>query len=520
MNRRSLLRSFFPLLEMPSGSLVEPMGVVGGIEEYTQPLTRTDVGHLLRRIGFSATQAQLNQYTGQTARQIVEVFLGSTTIEQPAAPGSWVNDITEDPRGADLQTRFAIERTWATNMGKLADWWLNLMSADTTGVEKLTLFWEGHFTTEFSFDESVTIPQTLYRKIATLRSDCVGDFQKMVLDITLDNSMLYYLGGYLNEAGKPNENYARELMELFTTGIGWYTEGDVQQAARVLTGWKVSLYNDTPSRNGDYNSFFVANKHDTGAKQFMGQTIPARTADNNTEFQVRNEEVAELIRIIFSFRADAVARFIANKAYRYYVYSSERNEAPEFVAQLAQVFKESNFQIRPMLVTLFCSQYFFDPAIRGCQIKSPVEFVVGLCHQLGIPINDGKTWISRMDQPMSDPPDVSGFPGYRAWISTNTYPVRRQFASTICSNLTDTQVFTLITSIPQYTEVRPFLRGMIEHFLPVDVSQSRFEFYLQTLLQNAPDYEWAEIVRTPAASVPRCKALLLAFAKAPDFQLC
>lgn len=520
MNRREVLRSLATVGKRFEVAAEDPMILTAGIEEYTTPLTRSDVLHLLRRIGFSGTNAQVDGFVGKQASEVVDVLLGTDDHPQPPSPGSWVDATTEDPNGADLQTRFAIENGWVSNMKKLSEWWLALMAADTTGVEKLTLFWDGHWTTEFSFDGSNSIPQTLYRKIATLRKDRLASFRTMALDMSLDNAMLYYLGGYLNDAGKPNENYARELMELFTTGIGWYTEGDVQQAARVLTGWKVSRYNDAPAKNGFYNAYFDAQKHDTGAKQFMGQTIPARTPDNNTEFQVKNEEVLQLIKIIFDYRAEAVSKFIAKKFYLFYVYSSPGDTDIVMVDELAKIFRDNDFTLRPMVKAMFCSQHFFDPALRGVQIKTPIECIVGLARQLGVSVPDGQNWISKMDQPMSDPPTVAGFPGYRSWISTNTYPVRRQLAAKMITDLTDTQVQTLIKSFADYTDARKLVANSLEYFLPVEVDQQRFDNYLKTLLQNAPDYEWPEIVTNVGASSTRYKAFLQALVKAPDFQLC
>ncbi len=521
MNRRDLFSS---LVRMSSRdhSPVEPTPVVTAVlTERTLPLTLDDVLHLYRRLGFAATMAQAKPMVGKTAREVVDLLLGSDSESELPSPGPWVDLATENPMGADIQTRAAIMNGWYTYHAALSNWWLGHMKADTKAVEKLALFWMSHWVSEFSFDaETVTLPQALYRQLKVLRKGRLGDMKQMALDVTVDNAMVWYLGGHYNEVGKPNENYGRELLELFTTGIGSYTEGDVREASRVLTGWKASRYSDEPMPNGIYNTWFAAAKHDTGAKQFMGQTIAARTADNNTEYQVKNEEVFELIKVIFNVRSQAVSRFVAEKFYRYYVYSSQGNVDTEFVAGLAAVFVASNFQIRALVRALFTSEHFFDQAIRGVQIKTPFEFVVGVQRQLGLDAADPMKWMARMDQNVMDPPNVAGWPGYRSWISTNTYPVRRQFTDTLIRTMTDAQALAFIKGFDNYTDVRKFVRGVIAFLLPVAVTQEREDFYVKALMATAPEYEWVNIIDDAGAAGQRLRTLLTTISKAPDFQLC
>jgi len=521
MNRRDL---FSNLVRMSSRDLspVETMPVVlAGLTERTLPLTLEDVLHLYRRVGFSATMAQAKSLVGKTAVEVVDALLGSDTEPDHPSPGAWVDVATENPAGADLQTRNAIEASWYTYHALLSNWWLGHMKADTKAVEKLSLFWMSHWVSEFSFDaETVTLPQALYRQYKVLRKGRLGDMKQMALDVTVDNAMVWYLGGHFNESGKPNENYGRELLELFTTGIGWYTEGDVKEASRVLTGWKASRYSDEPSPNGIYNTWFAAAKHDTGAKQFMGQPIPARTADNNTEYQVKNEEVFELIKIIFEERPIELSRFIAEKFYRYFVYSSKGDVDVAFVAELATVFAASGFQLRALARALFTSERFFDQALRGVQIKTPFEFVVGVQRQLGLDAADPMSWMAKMDQNVMDPPNVAGWPGYRSWISTNTYPVRRQLTDLMIRQMTDAQAVTFIKQFDDHTDVRKFVRGVIAYLLPVSVSQAREDFYVSALMQSAPEYEWVNIIESASAAGQRLRTLITTISKAPDFQLC
>lgn len=530
MNRRNLFTSIVRAAQRGGGVFDVPPQVQGGLDAHTAPLTLEDVLHLYRRLGFSVSMPVAKSHVGRTAAEVVDELLG------PDDPGDPVPDVqftkwrdpatnemveyTENPQGADLRTRQAIESWWRGNHRTLSNWWLGTMRDDPRAVERLTLFWLSHWVTEFSFDEVWMVPQMHYRQYRMLRKDRLENFPKMCLDVTVDNAMVFYLGGTYNEVGRPNENYARELLELFTTGIGWYTEGDVQQAARVLTGWKSSRFNDQPAPKGIYNTWFDANKHDTGAKEFMGVTIPARTADNNTEFQVLNEEVFELIKIIFRVRPDAVARFIASKLYLFFVYSSKGDIDRTFINELAAEFRAADWNLRPVLKKLFTSQHFFDPALRGAQIKTPIEYVVGLQRQFGVAENDPQYWVDVMDQTMFDPPNVSGWAGYRAWISTNTYPRRREFARKLIDAMTDARANAFIREFDDHTEVEKFVRNVTTFLLPVPISQERLTYYKNTLLEGQPDYTWAEKLETASASARAMRELLKAIAAAPDFQLC
>ncbi len=520
MNRRAVFQNF---LQLGSRGISPPRTlaiVTTDMTEHTDPLTLADVYHLLRRMGFGPTLAQAQSMVGKTPAQVVDELLGASDEADPPSPGSWIDGWTEDPEGADLQTRNAIYATWRNNMAALANWWIALMTTDAKAIEKTTLFWSGHWTTEFSFDNTNSVPQALYRQYLTLRRDRLGDLRSVALDITLDSAMLNYLGGTYNTNGKPNENYARELMELYLTGIGWYTEGDVKEAARVLTGWRTQKYSDSPAPNGKYEAWFDAVAHDTGAKQVLGQTIPARTADNNTAYQVKTEEVLRLIEIICDVRKEAVSRFIAEKVYRYFVYSSPGEIDPLIIEPLAQTFRDADFETGALFKALFTSKHFFSAEMRGAQIKTPIEYVAGLQRQLGIADSNPQAWVTAMDQPVMDPPTVAGWPGYRTWISTNTYPQRRDFAKKLIEKMSDTQANALISSFEDYTDANKLVANVVSYLLPVEVSAERQQFYLDALMQGAPAYDWPSILNTPSAAAARFRNLLITISRAPDFQLC
>lgn len=497
--------------------------VQSGLEPYTRPLTRPQVLHLTRRAGFSATNAQITQLVGKTAQEAVSTLFGTTDAPLPAAPGAWVNDLTENPDRADNDTRNQIIGRWGGQFGGLQSWWVNLMLSEGFPMrEKMVLFWSGHFTSEFAFDDVYNPPQLLYRQNQLLRQDAFGDVRKLAEDITLDGAMLNYLGGTLNSKGAPNENYARELFELFTTGLGQYTEGDIKEAARLLTGWRCSRFNDEPRPNGAYNSYFVPTAHDTGAKQVLGVSVAAREADANTEFLVRQGEVRRLVDIIFQERADAAARFLSAKIYRFFVYANPttNSAANAVITQMAGVLRTNTFRIRPLLQTLFSSAHFFDEANIGVQVKTPAEFVVGLARQLGVSAGAAVGVMNSLEQTLLDPPNVAGWDGYRTWLSTKTFPLRVQYAQQLVQGMSNEAAQGFARQFAGAGNVQTLVQGIMEFLLPKPISQKRLQSYVATLLQGAPDYEWSSILNNATSAGPRIKSLLTALAKAPDMQLC
>lgn len=519
MNRRQFLSVNF---RQGNTDGIEPTQQISTttLAPYNLPLTLEDAYHLLRRISFAPTVSMAQALVGKTSTEAVNLLLGDTIQEITTKP-NWIDEVTENPRGADIFTQNSIYGKWSSQFANFQQWWIDRMIKDTFGtMEKLTVFWSGHFTTEFAFDESLIPPQQLFRQFLIFHADKLSDFKKLVFDITLDGAMLVYLGGNLNSKGKPNENYARELMELYSTGIGQYTEGDVQEAARVLTGWKVGMFNDEPALNGYFASYFSPTAHDQEAKQFMGVTIPARDNDSNTEYLVKNEEVQKLIDILFERRTQAIAKFMARKIYLFFVYSNPNIESTA-VNELAEIFIKNNFAIKPTLMALFASEHFFDEANRGTQIKTPLEFVVGLARQLSVTTNSPVTQIRNFEQSIMDPPNVAGWEGYRTWISTKTYPLRRKFALDTINAMTDQQLLSFAKQFPDYDNAEKLTRH-IEHFLlPKSITDERHIRYRNDyLLQKQPDYEWPEMVNNVSPAARGIKALLTVISKAPDFQLC
>lgn len=504
------------------GNVAQREALATGLEPQITPLTLNQAYHLLRRITFAPTVAAVNQIVGKTPEEAVELLLGDGSTATPTPP-AWIDVMTENPAGADIFTRNSIEGQWRSNYSDLVRWWAELMRKEgIPAIEKLTQFWSSHFTSEFTVDEGYIPPQLLYRQNKLIRESRLGNFKQFAKDITLDGAMLVYLGGTLNTKKSPNENYGRELMELYTCGLGQYSEGDVKEAARVLTGWRVGRFNDEPKPNGDYATYFSPPDHDAGSKQVLGMSIVARDTDTNTEYLVKTEEINKLVDIIFEIRADAIAQFISRKIYRYFVYSSPSGTDENVIEQMATLFKQNNFQIRPLIATLLKSAHFFDEANIGVQIKTPVEYVVGFARQLSKAfVTDAGTSMASMEQTLMDPPNVSGWEGYHRWISTKTYPNRRQFAAALVSAMTNQELIDLAKQFPDYTDADKLTAALEAFFLPKPVIASRHKYYLEeALLQKQPVYEWQGMLNDGTSAARGIKAVLMAFIKAPDFHLC
>ena len=273
--------------------------------------------------------------------------------------------------------------------------------------ERMTLFWHNHFVTEL---EDYLIAPYAYRYVTTLHTHALGNFKDFVHAIGIESAMLLYLNGIQNTAGQPNENYARELCELFTMGQfdgkgnKNYTQPDIEEIARALTGWLVDPFELTVQ--------LVFFRHDFGEKTIFGRT--------------GHWGYDDVIDILFEERAPQIAEFIARKLYKEFIYAAPDEDV---VADLAQVFLDNNFEIAPVVGALFKSAHFHDDQVVGAQIKSPISMMTGLLREAGAtPVEEHYLLFYVgglvLGQRLLNPPNVAGWPGHHAWIDTGTLPTR------------------------------------------------------------------------------------------------
>lgn len=520
MDRRDfLLRRIHARPPRPKGaSAARPSA---GLEPYTpsaeQPWDAVRIGHLLRRTTFLPKWVDIAALQSMSPSEAVDLLFSNRS--EPEEP-SIADNATESLEGLDVVYQNIVRGQWRRDFGSLQQWYADVMRDGPLSIdEKIVGFYSNHFATEFVVDLEFVQAPLLWRQNQMFRTSGLGNYRDMMKALTLDGAMLAYLGGNLNIRGNPNENYAREMLELYTTGLGHYTEGDIKEAARILTGWKIARYSDQAAPNGMFATYFIPADHDTDSKQFLATSFPARDQDANTEFLVRRDEVERMITTIFEQRPAAIARFIAEKFYRFFVYSNPAAEDEGVIDGMAQTFRDNDFTVEPMLKQLFKSAHFFDNLNIGAQIKTPAEFTVGLARQIADPNNMAGS-MAEQEQVLFDAPNVSGWPGYRDWVTTTTYPVRADVARAVVNGMSDNETMAMIQSYPEFDDVAILVENVAAVLLPRHLSDGRRAALEGRLLEGAPSYEWENILQSPSTAARRFRDMLLDITALPDFQLC
>ncbi|MBE2187696.1 MAG: DUF1800 domain-containing protein [Rhodothermales bacterium] len=352
---------------------------------YGAPLTAADVRHLLRRTGFGAPHARVQPLVGRSAAEAVRQILDEAEAAPILPAPAWL---------ATPQTNIA-------EMNGERDAWTTRMLAHPVR-ERLALFWHHHFATEIRDYVHAASGWTYY---TLCRTHALGNVRTLVHAMGLNPAMLRYLNGNQSTKAAPNQNYARELLELFTigptdrNGTPNYTESDVLEAARALTGWRIR---PTGTVGGvttvGTEVYFDAARYDTGTKTILGQTGLWAYDD--------------VVRIVFEQRPRQVAAFIARKMLAFYV-----SAAPDATveAALADVLLGGSFRLRPALETLLASEHFFDAGHRGALLKSPLDVYIGALADLGATAFNATYVRNRArerDLDLLNPPNVSGWPGF------------------------------------------------------------------------------------------------------------
>lgn len=422
------------------------------ITPYTGPFGRPELAHLLRRSLFGVSPGDMAHFTGMTLDQVIDELL--TFTNDAAPPVKSYSDDTGNPDGIDPTVPFGA--TWVNTphdpaeepgiigarLASWAAWWVSLMVGQDRNLrEKLTLFWHNHMPTQIGV---VFHSEAAYSMNQLLRDQCKGNFRQLIHDVTLEPAMLYYLNGYLNVAGSPDENYGRELMELFTLGQGsGYTESDVQAAARVLTGWSVlEESGGDPILPEPIFLFFLHDQEDKQFSAFFNNTVIA----GQTGAGAGEAELNALLDMIMA--NEESSRFICRELYRFFVHGEiDAATEADVIAPLAQLFRDNAAapdQMAIVVRALLTSDHFFSDAIRGCMIKPPVDLVIGELRLFGMPFPDLSLFEARhlvmqdlywlvgyAGQNLADPPNVAGWPAYylypaydELWLDTATFPTR------------------------------------------------------------------------------------------------
>ena len=399
--------------------------------------------HLLERGGFGATPEEIERVASMTPEAAVNRLVDYSELPDtaPAYDASPIWDSGMDPfpksraeavrRARDTGSSMGVSilpegesrrlqpvvnkffyglRSNAVETQRLATWWGERMLLSQRPLEeKMTLFWHGHFATG---NNKVRDARMVYQQNEMLRTHATGNFKELLLRILRDPAMLVYLDNGENVKGHPNENFGRELLELFTLGVGNYTEQDIREGSRAFTGWT----------NNVLEFKFESAQHDFDAKTFLGQTGP-----------FDGEDIIEII-----LQQPAAAEFVVSKLYRFFV----REEISEGVrSDLAATFRDRGYEIKPVLKRIFLSRDFYSSESYATQIKAPVHLVVSTYKKLGLEelptIPDFNRLTANLGQTLFNPPNVAGWAGGRTWVTPATLLQRGNLFRTVLYPETD-----------------------------------------------------------------------------------
>jgi uncharacterized protein (DUF1800 family) len=483
-----------------------------GLSPFSPPFGRQEIIHLLKRTLFGVKQADITRLSGKTLSEGLDILLNTEIV--PAPPLNNYNDTSfTDPNVPAGQTWVNAVFDGNANSRRYTSfksWWTGLMLNQGTSIhEKMILFWHNHFATE-TLD--IGDARYVYKHHMLLRKYALGNFKEFVKEITIDPAMLRYLNGYLNNKNSPDENYARELQELFTLGKGPksnYTEGDVKAAARVLTGYTVNATT--------ISYVFDPNRHDTGIKQFSSFYNNAAITGKSGASGVG--ETDELINMIFL--QNETALHICRRLYRFFVYY-EIDEATELnvITPMANLFRTSNYEIKPVLKLLFSSEHFFDPVNRAGLIKSPVDLCIGLAREFNMVFPDTSDYVnqyfmhdyirtqaSNMQQNIGDPPSVSGWSAYyqepqfhELWINADTLPRRNQFSDVMIGNgytrngkKINIDILAFVSTLSDPANPNTLIKESLEIIFAIDITQQVRDFLKSILLSGqTSDSYWTD----------------------------
>lgn len=520
-------------------------------QAFTGTFGPLELKHLLKRSLFGVTKKNLSDFKDKSLNEVLNELL--VADQEPEPPLNHYQNVVADKTGV------AYGATWvnapndtggsnARRVQSLKSWWIQNMHFQKTSIhEKMVLFWHNHFATELSVYKD---PRKGYLYYQTMHRHAMGNFKELVKAITLDPAMLVYLNGTRNSKNAPDENYARELQELFTVGKGpdsKYTEQDVKEAARILTGFR--------ARNEPIETYFQSSRHDTGDKTFSAfygnKVIKGKSGDNGTD------ELDELLDMIFD--QEEVSKFIVRKLYMFFVYYDITPEIEEkLINPLASIFREANYEIKPLLKSLLGSEHFYDPELRGAYIKSPFEYVIGTSRALKtswpnkkdqlleyyLLANDLNNVSESCDQSITNPPSVAGWPAYyqspvyyQIWINTNTISKRSEFTdkfinSGLKRNGKSLQINSIafISDFDHAEDPEKLIDEMVFLLFQLEIADSlKKQLKTEILLEGqTSDYYWTEqwqaYLQSPnstnAARInAKLKALLSFLTALPEYQL-
>ena len=500
-----------------------------GLEPYGGPFEYAQAAHLLRRTMVGPRDAEIRQAVRDgldaTVKKLLTPFQPDLTMIQSFAG----QDVRLRPDTAEGLEAFQTELFGYREL--LLRWWYRTIALSPVSIqERMTIFWHNHFTSEL---QVVNFPQWMHGQNQLLRADGLGNFRQFAKDVTKDMAMLIYLDNIKNSKrpGKNsiNENYARELMELFTCGVSdWsgnpnYTQQDVGEAARALSGYQgTPISKGQPGTYAGLQSQWVQSFWDSGSKTIMGKS--------------GNWKPEDVVDIILSERADQTAKFVCEKLYRAFIYDIADRIV---VTEMAETFRTSNWEIRPVIDQLLRSAHFYDETNVGALQKSPVDYMIGMIRGMGITSvpdlemtgsgrgsQDLRNRLSSIGMVLFDPPNVKGWPAGRTWVSTSTLPIRQKFAIDVANGALKARQNTIYMfdpvafakTFPDYDDIHKLSANMANFLLNIPPSARESESLYDALLDGGKDYEW-DIDNPDQKAASRIRKFIVVAVQLAKFQL-
>lgn len=428
--------------------------------------TKKHIAHLYRTLGYGASPAQLEEALALSPATLVNNLLDTGAQSEQPVPYYWVDYAREDYDGDD-----ALEREHYLQLRR--DWIQRGFSHPIQ--HRMVMFWHSHFATE---ERVYFCNKYAWRYYKLLHEEVFGNFRRFVERMGLTEAMLIYLDGNQNLVGRPNENYARELMELFTMGENnGYTQQDIVEVARALTGYRVRRYLCEDAQ-------FFSSRFDDSVKTIFGQS--------------GNFNYNDVHELIFTLKRNEVAFFICSKIYQHFVY---KDIDESVVQQLADLFIQEGWELLPVFKKLFASEHFFERVFHGSKIKSPLDLLI---QQITSCQLDSEAHLEpdtiayldfisdRMGQEIFNPPNVAGWPGHRFWLSENALAFRWSYCHNVVNNYINAagheRIRDLVLEIsPSENDPTVITSAMAEYWLGIDLEEDLIEVGVQFLKAGIPE---------------------------------
>lgn len=497
---------------------------VNDLPQLKQPILKTNnttdvewtvsaARHLLSRTMTGPTYDEIQSCFSSGLSPSVNTLL--ETQELPEQPGNWVNEELPDWGSLSIAEINAIVLSYNNRIHSFRRWWSELMMNENMNItETITLFWHHFFATGYS---KVFYPQAMYQQHKMLRLHGLGNFKDLLQQVTFGPAMMIWLDTSGSRKQAPNENFARELMELFSLGVNNYTQEDVVAASKAFTGYVTNgvqtNYNfDTMEGWG----YWWTDWHDFEDKTFLGQTGPW-TGD-------------DIINIILE--QDQCAIHICSRLYKWFVYDFIDES---FVSEMADILRSNNYEIKPAIEFLFTSDHFHEPTFWGASISNPNQMITGTIKRLNM---ENQNFPNRffsdiqyaLGMQMFEPPDVNGWIGYHSWINSNTFPFRKVILRSLItgeSPIGNYGSYINVSSIAQslYNSnedgwpCEQVVRKLGLTFFGLSLTDSLEQRLLDILLNGAEPYDWNLNLPPYNAQWNRMKDMLQYMMKLPEFQL-